>query len=82
MSVMLLKQLKVHLEQLEARVAQTTSKLVEQELAQARQFLSATRDEKWRRLLIKCIKQLEAGAKRVTGRNLNSGTSWLWIYTN
>ena len=32
---------------------------VDQELAQTRQFLSATKDEKWRRQLIKRIKHLE-----------------------
>jgi hypothetical protein len=63
LSVMFLKQLRLHRDSLESRLARQGGASVDQELAQTRQFLTATKDEKWRRQLIKRIKQLE-GSKR------------------
>ena len=60
---MFLKQLRLHRDSLESRMQRHGGASVEQELAQARQFLSATKDEKWRRQLIKRIKQLEDSRK-------------------
>jgi hypothetical protein len=59
LSVMFLKQLRLHRDALEVRLQRQGGASVDQELAQTRQFLSATKDEKWRRQLIKRIKQLE-----------------------
>jgi hypothetical protein len=56
---MFLKQLKLHRASLEARLQRQGGASVDQELAQTRQFLTATKDERWRRQLIKRIKQLE-----------------------
>jgi hypothetical protein len=56
---MFLKQLKLHRASLESRMQRQGGASVEQELAQTRQFLTATKDERWRRQLIKRIKQLE-----------------------
>jgi len=61
---MFLKQLRLHRASLESRLNRNGGPSVDQELAQARQFLSATKDEKWRRQLIKRIKQLEESKKR------------------
>ena len=63
MSVMFLKQLRLHRDSLESRLHRQGGASVDQELAQTRQFLSATKDEKWRRQLIKRIKQLEDSTK-------------------
>lgn len=63
MSVMFLKQLRLHRDSLEFRMHRQGGASVDQELAQTRQFLSATKDEKWRRQLIKRIKQLEDSKK-------------------
>lgn len=63
MSVMFLKQLRLHRDSLEARLRRHGGASVDQELAQTRQFLTATKDEKWRRQLIKRIKQLEDSKK-------------------
>jgi hypothetical protein len=60
---MFLKQLRLHRASLESRLQRQGGGSVDQELAQARQFLSATKDEKWRRQLIKRIKQLEDSKK-------------------
>ena len=63
MSVMFLKQLRLHRDHLERRLNQRGGASSEQELAQARQFLSATKDPKWKAQLIKRIKQLETAGK-------------------
>jgi hypothetical protein len=60
---MFLKQLRLHRDSLESRLHRAGGASVDQELAQTRQFLSATKDEKWRRQLIKRIKQLEDSKK-------------------
>jgi hypothetical protein len=65
-SVMFLKQLKLHRAALESRLHRGGGASVEQELAQTRQFLTATKDEKWRRQLLKRIKSLEDGRKKAT----------------
>jgi hypothetical protein len=66
MSVLFLKQLRLHREQLSKSLnGRQDTKALEQELAQTRQFLTATKDQKWKVQLIKRIKQLEA-SKRVT----------------
>jgi hypothetical protein len=66
MSVMFLKQLKLHRDALESRLHRGGGASAEQELAQTRQFLSATKDEKWRRQLLKRIKSLEESKKKTT----------------
>ena len=63
MSVMFLKQLKLHRTALEARLNKGGGSL-DMELAQTRQFLTATKDEKWRRQLLKRIKTLEDARKK------------------
>ena len=68
MSVMFLKQIRLHLHQLETQLGRSGGKDVDQELAQTRQFLSATKDEKFKRVLIKRIKQLEEGKKSATNK--------------
>lgn len=60
---MFLKQLRLHRDSLESRLHRNGGASVDQELAQTRQFLTATKDEKWRRQLIKRIKQLEESKK-------------------
>lgn len=60
---MFLNQLRLHRDSLEARLRRQGGASVDQELAQTRQFLTATKDEKWRRQLIKRIKQLEDSKK-------------------
>jgi hypothetical protein len=60
---MFLRQLKLHRDQLQQRLGRSNGQNVEQELAQTRQFLSATKDPKWRAQLIKRIKQLEQHGK-------------------
>lgn len=60
---MFLKQLRLHRTALESRLHRVGGASADQELAQARQFLSATKDEKWRRQLIKRIKTLEDSKK-------------------
>jgi hypothetical protein len=64
LSVMFLKQLRLHRDALEARMHRVGGASVDLELAQTRQFLSATKDERWRRQLIKRIKSLEDARKR------------------
>ena len=64
MSVMFLKQLRLHRAGLESRLHRQGGASVDLELAQARQFLSATKDDRWRRQLIKRIKTLEEARKR------------------
>ncbi|HEY4321739.1 MAG TPA: hypothetical protein VGM77_11255 [Gemmatimonadales bacterium] len=59
MSVMFLKQLKLHREALGKKMSQKGGANHDQELAQTRQFLSATKDPKWKNQLIKRIKVLE-----------------------
>jgi hypothetical protein len=61
---MFLKQLHLHRAALESRLHRGGGASVDQELAQTRQFLSATKDEKWRRQLLKRIKSLEEGKKK------------------
>jgi len=65
-SVMFLKQLKLHRTALESRLHRGSGQSVDQELAQARQFLTATKDEKWKRQLLKRIKVLEASKSKGT----------------
>jgi hypothetical protein len=60
---MFLKQLRLHRDSLESRLHRNGGASVDQELAQTRQFLTATKDERWRRQLIKRIKQLEESKK-------------------
>jgi hypothetical protein len=60
---MFLKQLRLHRDSLESRLHRNGGASVDLELAQTRQFLTATKDEKWRRQLIKRIKQLEESKK-------------------
>lgn len=60
---MFLRQLKLHRDQLQHRLNRGGGQNVEQELAQTRQFLTATKDPKWRTQLIKRIKLLEQGQK-------------------
>jgi hypothetical protein len=66
-SVMFLKQLKIHLDQLEKELGKTGGN-VDQELAQTRQFLSTTKDQKWKAQLIKRISQLEKSRKEGVDR--------------
>ena len=60
---MFLKQLRLHRDSLESRLHRNGGASMDQELAQTRQFLTATKDERWRRQLIKRIKQLEESKK-------------------
>ncbi len=60
---MFLRQLKLHRDQLQHRLGRSGGQNVEQELAQTRQFLTATKDPRWRAQLIKRIKQLEQSQK-------------------
>jgi hypothetical protein len=62
---MFLKQLKLHRAALESRLQKNGGQSLDLELAQTRQFLSATKDEKWRRQLLKRIKALEAAKSKV-----------------
>ncbi|HEY4321930.1 MAG TPA: hypothetical protein VGM77_12235 [Gemmatimonadales bacterium] len=62
MSGMFLKQLALHRESLQSKLRRSGGQSTDQELAQTRQFLSATKDPKWRAQLIKRIKQLEDNA--------------------
>jgi hypothetical protein len=66
-SVLFLKQLKLHRDQLHKKMG-SAGPNHEQELAQTRQFLSATKDPKWRNQLIKRIRQLEGSGKPTADR--------------
>ena len=68
MSVLFLKQLRLHREQLQKKIGDR-SPVVEQELAQTRQFLSSTKDAKWKNQLIKRIKHLEGARKTQPDRS-------------
>jgi hypothetical protein len=66
LSVMFLNQLKLHRESLESRLHRQGGASLDQELAQTRQFLTSTKDEKWKRQLLKRIKVLEASRSKGT----------------
>jgi hypothetical protein len=60
------KQLELHLSQLDSRLRRSSAREVEAELSQARQFLTTTKDTKWRNAILKRIKQLEQDRKAAT----------------
>jgi hypothetical protein len=63
MSVAVLKAVRAHLEQLESRAGRGGKSSVEQELAQARTYLTGTKDPKWKNQLLRRIKTLDAQLK-------------------
>jgi len=68
MSVLFLKQLRIHREQLQKKLG-GGSAVVEQELAQTRQFLIATKDPKWKNQLMRRIRALEGSRKSQPDRS-------------
>lgn len=67
MSVLFLKQLRIHREQLQKKLGDRAP-VVEQEIAQARQFLTSTKDPKWKGQLLKRIRRLEEARKTKPNR--------------
>lgn len=68
MSVLFLKQLRLHREQLQKKLGDRAP-VVDQELAQTRQFLTSTKDPKWKSQLMKRIRHLEESRKTQPDRS-------------